>query len=175
MKTVSGGGSASLWQADKQRDWLTWEQNVSLQQQQLELKSEELRTKKERQAAVLGAKTEPDPPGTLSAYVWVCVRVCACWCIGMCLSVCINLVAFFSHCIITPLILTSLLGPPHSVNQTNHYMAQECACDLRKFLCVPCVRVCVCGVCVHKGTLVTSSHQAPLCTLTKSCIRARAN
>lgn len=69
MKTVSGSGSASLWQADKQRDWLTWEQNVSLQQQQLELKSEELRTKKERQAAVLGAKTEPDPPGTLSAYV----------------------------------------------------------------------------------------------------------
>ncbi len=101
METATGSGSGSLWQADKQKDWLTWEQNMSLQQQE-ELKSEEVNgdedSKGERGVVVLGAKTELVPTGTL--YVYVCVEAC------VCLSVCMNqsVAAFFSHCIITPLI-----------------------------------------------------------------------
>lgn len=78
METVTGSGLARLWQADKQKDWLTGKQNVSLQQQE-ELKFEEVNGAEDqtgaRGAVVLGAKTECVLIGTL------CVCVCVCQCV----------------------------------------------------------------------------------------------
>lgn len=78
-RAVSGRGLAALWQADKHRECVIWDSNMSLQQQQeLESqtvnRSEDLKAKKG--ADVLGAKTELDPSGILC--MCVCVSVCVC-------------------------------------------------------------------------------------------------
>lgn len=146
METVTGSGSGSLWQADKQKDWLTWEQNVSLQQQE-ELKSEEVNgaeeQKGERGAAVLGAKTELVPTGTLYVYVCLCVGG------GMCVFVSVHksecgcfLLPLYNY----PINLNLSLGISSQCKSNKSlYGAGACLCDLRKFLCI--YSMCLCGVC----------------------------
>lgn len=165
-KTVTGSGSASLWQADKQRDWLTWEQNVALQQQQqqqqVELKSEEVNgaqdQKAKRGAALLGAKTKLDPSGTLCTCV--CVE-CVCMCGGMCVFVSVHKSC---ACFLLPLcnypINLNLSSGTSSQGKSNEslYGAGVGLCDLRKFLCVylfvRCVYISECLYVVPPGSAV---------------------
>ncbi|TNN56937.1 hypothetical protein EYF80_032835 [Liparis tanakae] len=64
MKTNAGTGSARLWQTDMQREWLSMDQNESLQQQEeLRSEAEHEAERRGRGALVLEAKTQSVPSG----------------------------------------------------------------------------------------------------------------
>lgn len=143
METVTGSGSASLWQPDKRRDWLNREQNVSLQQQQEEPRSEAVNGAEDQREERRGEQPSLEQRHNLSHQGR---RACVCVWRNMCVSVCINqsVSAFFSvyNC---PINLNLSLGTfPQCKSNKSLYEAGECLCDLHKF----CAYVCLCSVCV---------------------------